>query len=103
MNPKIKLLLLIVGVVGAVLGALGYYLLDYCTSSPGELASQVESAVSAPLTIQVMTTIGAVLGVIIDVFVTILCPVIWFMNVIIPLFWYIIIGGVLILIGVFAP
>jgi len=100
---KIKVLLIILGVAFVALGGLGYYLIDYCSLAPEELTSQVVDVVSEPLTMGGVAVLGTVLQGVGEFFVSVLCPVLSFLNSLLPLFWYIVAGAIMAFVGWILP
>jgi len=98
MKP-LKLILVFGGAILAIIALIGYFLIDYCETSPEDLAQGVEGVVSEPLTISMLAMIGGVISAIAGFFIALLCPILAFLNSLLPLYWFIIIGVLTAIIG----
>jgi hypothetical protein len=103
---KLKFWVVMIGFIVLVFGVIGILLHDSCVTDVEGLTTGVEGELTQPMTIGARETAGAAFRAIAEFFVSIICPVLNFIDSVVPFGFALVmgVGVLLIIIGwVFVP
>ncbi len=98
---KIKVMVIIIGILLIIIGFSGYLLRSKCES--GRLSSEISNSIKEPLTMDLISIMDSIITRTSDFIQEKFCPLLQALNKLLSFYWYIIIGVIITIIGFIIP